>query len=253
MRDKKDIGKNIGSDEILFTDEELRKIGELAGKLLEKETAAYEERIRNDPQLQNLAPDEKILEMLRAADREREKSKRRAMWRSIGRIAAIFLVCITVAGGIGMGTSEAFRTRVFEFFSSDEESYAGFRSNTEEDMLAGWSDYWYPEYMPDGFIMTYAEDDGWEKFMLFESAENDSAIRIFITYADNYVIQHDTEHNTIEEVRIGIYTGVLAISDEDDTSTLFWQTEDSLINIDGENFSDKEEILKIAEGMKYTK
>ena len=89
-------------------------------------------------------------------DREREKSKRRAMWRSIGRIAAIFLVCITVAGGIGMGTSEAFRTRVFEFFSSDEESYAGFRSNTEEDMLAGWSDYWYPEYMPDGFIMTYA-------------------------------------------------------------------------------------------------
>ena len=70
------------------------------------------------------------------------------------------------------GHQEAFRIKVFSFFSNDSDGSVTIRSE-ENQLLAGWEDYWYPEYMPDGFELVGAEEDDMGKYMLFESDNSD--------------------------------------------------------------------------------
>ena len=151
-----------------------------------------------------------------------------------------------------MGTSEAFRIKVFSFFSNDGDGSVTIRSE-ESQLLAGWEDYWYPEYMPEGFELVGAEQDDMGKYMLFESDNSDENINIIMSKEDNFVIEQNTEETTIEEVEIGYHKGYIATDNLYDICILVWQTDEHLIEVQSENFSNKEELLKIAESMKYIK
>ena len=252
MREKDNKFPTDDIDTFGFTEEELEMLGQLAGEMLERETRAYEERIQNTPELRDLEPDEKILAMLRQKDRERAAARRRKKIDKAVRIAAIFLISIVMVGAIGMGTSEAFRIKVFSFFSNDGDGSVTIRSE-ETQLLAGWEDYWYPEYMPEGFELVGAEQDDMGKYMLFESDNSDENINIIMSKEDNFVIEQNTEETTIEEVEIGYHKGYIATDDLYDICILVWQTDEHLIEVQSENFSNKEELLKIAESMKYIK
>ena len=91
------------------------------------------------------------------------------------------------------------------------------------------------------------------KYMLFESENSDENINIIMSKEDNFVIEQNTEETTIEEVEIGYYKGYIATDDLYDICILVWQTDEHLIEVQSENFSNKEELLKIAESMKYIK
>lgn len=252
MREKDNKIPADDIDTFGFTEEELEMLGQLAGEMLERETRAYEERIQNTPELRDLKPDEKILAMLRQKDRERAAARRRKKIDKAVRIAAIFLISIVMVGAIGMGTSEAFRIKVFSFFSNDGDGSVTIRSE-ENQFLAGWEDYWYPEYMPDGFELVGAEQDDMGKYMLFESDNSDESINIIISKENNFVIEQNTEETTIEEVEIGYHKGYIATDSLYNTCIVTWQTDEHLIEISSRNFSDKEELIRIAENMKYIK
>ena len=252
MREKDNKIPADDIDTFGFTEEELEMLGQLAGEMLERETRAYEERIQNTPELRDLKPDEKILAMLRQKDRERAAARRRKKIDKAVRIAAIFLISIVMVGAIGMGTSEAFRIKVFSFFSNDGDGSVTIRSE-ETQLLAGWEDYWYPEYMPEGFELVGAEQDIFDKTMAFESIREGEYLVIDVSSNENFVIDQDTEHTVIEEIKIGHYQGYIAISTSDNSCRLVWQTEDHLIDIHADNYQNREELIKIAENMKYIK
>lgn len=235
-----------------FTEKELETLGQLAGERLERETKAYEKRVQNTPEIRDLEPDEKILAMLRQKDRERAAAGRRKKINKVVRMAAIFLISIVMVGAIGMGTSEAFRIKVFSFFSNDGDGSVTIR-NEESQLLAGWEDYWYPEYMPEGFEFVGAEQDDMGKYLLFELENSDESINIIMTKENNFVIEQNTEETTIEEVEIGYHKGYIATDSLYNTCIVTWQTDEHLIEISSRNFSDKEELIRIAENMKYIK
>ena len=124
-------------------------------------------------------------------------------------------------------------------------------NENEEELLAGWSDYWYPEYMPEGFILDGAEADEIEKAMHFSLVNGDAEIIISAKNSDNRVIEHNIEDTEMEEVNIGYYKGYMFTDKLYNTCDVIWQTDETLIVIFAINYTDKGQILKIAENLKY--
>ena len=107
--------------------------------------------------------------------------------------------------------------------------------------------------MPEGFELVGAEQDIFDKTMAFESIREGAYLVIDVSSNENFVIDQDTEHTVIEEIKIGHYQGYIAISTSDNSCRLVWQTEDHLIDIHADNYQNREELIKIAENMKYIK
>ena len=102
-------------------------------------------------------------------------------------------------------------------------------------------------------MLVGAEQDDMGKYLLFELENSDESINIIMTKENNFVIEQNTEETTIEEVEIGYHKGYIATDSLYNTCIVTWQTDEHLIEISSRNFSDKEELIRIAENMKYIK
>lgn len=66
-------------------------------------------------------------------------------------------------------------------------------------------------------------------------------------------ISHDTDTNTVEEIRIGYYKGYLFEDVQNKSINVYWVTDDRQVEVAATGEIDKETVLKIAEGLEFTK
>lgn len=129
----------------------------MVSKDLEKDLQEYENRAEALPDEE--APlDENFLKFAREYDGEHRKKNG---LRRILKTAAVFLVSLTVLGGITMEASEAFRAKIFDMVFHKDSGVISMDPSTQskDEMIADMSGYWYPEYLPDGCELVASEDN----------------------------------------------------------------------------------------------
>ena len=72
-------------------------------------------------------------------------------------------------------------------------------------------------------------------------------------FSFNVAISHDTDTNTVEEVRIGYYKGYLFEDVQNQSIDVYWLTDDKQLVVAATGEMDKETVIKIAEGLEFTK
>lgn len=211
----------------------------------------YFEKDGNRYSILDIPPDPEILRRVREVDRKNVKEKRKKKVVKYLQITAAFVLCFTTMSAIAMETSDAFRVRVYQLFEDKEQGGVTLFTQEEYDLIGDWDNYWYPTYLPENTTMIGAEKDGVERVMAFR-LEDGAEVRIN-EYSLDCRISVDTDHTTMEEVRIGYYKGYLFTLDEYLHMSVFWMTDDRQLSVRMEGKLDKELLLQIAEGLEYKK
>lgn len=199
--------------------------------------------------IMNLEPDAKVLSFAREYDEKQAKKKSKHRRKSYLHIAAMIMVCFVTLSAITLETSDAFRVKILQVFSNKEDGSATLLSQDEDDLIGDWKDYWYPTYIPEGYILQAAEKTEFEKVMLF-SSQIGTELRIFERSPET-TMTVDTDHTSIEQIKIGYYNGYLTVNEEYNRSSIYWSTEDRQICIEMTGKNDKDVLLKIAENLQY--
>lgn len=199
--------------------------------------------------IMDIEPDPKILNLARKFDEKQQKKKKIQRKRHFVQVAAMVMVCFVTFSAITLESSDAFKRKFYQIFSIQDEGSAALLSQDEYDLIGDWKDYWYPTYIPEGFVLRAAEKTEFEKVMLFSSdAGEECRIREIPMDA---AITVDTEHTSIEEVKIGHHNGYLMVNEEYNLLNIYWSTEDRQICIEMTGEYDRGTLLKIAEKMEY--
>ena len=241
IRDEVDIrGSSILSDEIM------EKIAEILDEELTADLERYAKmEVEIPPE-----HDRKILEMARRCDRERRRAKRRTACRKAARVAAVFLVVMLALGGIGISSSEAFRMRVFNLFENKEDGAVVLRSKTDAEILKGWEDYWYPEYLPEGYYLLSAEDDSLTKLLIFKSSDNSREIRLLEDQKGGSLAV-DMDTNECEKINNGDYEIYVFCDEKNSTRVAIFGMGEQRIRMYLSDEEDSETICKIAANLQY--
>lgn len=199
--------------------------------------------------IMDIEPDPKILNLAREFDEKQAKKKKIQRKRHFVQVAAMIMVCFVTLSAITLETSDAFRVKILQVFSNKEDGSATLLSQDEDDLIGDWKDYWYPTYIPEGYILQAAEKTEFEKVMLF-SSQIGTELRIFERSPET-TMTVDTDHTSIEQIKIGYYNGCLFVNEEYNFLSVYWLTEDRQIYIEMTGENDKELLLKIAENLQY--
>jgi len=200
--------------------------------------------------LDDIEPDPEILKLAKEYDKIAALKKRQKRRKDFVCIAALVVICVVTVSAVTIETSDALKLDFFRIFHNEENGAATLVAEDEYDLIGDWEDYWYPTYMPEGYVLTAAEKTEQDSVMLYASEEGE--IRIIEQPLDSNVT-FDTDHADVEEVRIGYHQGYLVTSEEYDFMSLYWKTDERQIGIVKDGACDKEMLMKIAESMKYKK
>lgn len=230
--------KKYSSDEVL----------KIVAASLKRQAIEREEEYNNEAKLidrtMHVEPDQGILNFARAYD-SRKKPYR---WKKTLQTAVIVLVCVIVANGIALGTSEAFRSRVYSLFFNDEAGSVTLFTEEESELLLDWNGHWYPAYMPEEFRLVAAGSDDDMYALYFKSKDGLAEVRIIEMPLD-VVVAMDTDTNAMEEISIGHHKGYLFEDKENASITLFLLMYELQIKISADGEIDKDTVLKIAESL----
>ncbi len=234
-------------------DEVLKEVAELSKKEIVEKDKEYLKKMESiDEIFPMLEPDQSFLEFARAYDKKAKKRKVTEKRKRILQIAAVFLVCITTMTAIALETSEAFRVRFYSLFTNETDGSVTLLTERERELIGKWEDYWYPTYVPEGFQMVAAEKRDNKSVIVFESNDGKISFRI-MEFSFNAAISHDTDTNTVEEVRVGYYKGYLFEDVRNQSIDVYWLTDDRQIEVAATGEIEKETVIKIAEGLEFRK
>ena len=191
--------------------------------------------------------DAKLLEAAKFYDKRYAAGQKKRKSRQILQKAAVFLLIFLAANTLAIGTSQAYRQFVFQTFENNENNSITIHNPAELDMIDSWEDYWYPAYLPEGYQITYAEAIP-DKCLLIQP--NTGAESLVITeYPQGTEISSDTEHSQISDIQILNYLGK-RIAFENHT-IIVYPTETMILEFRFDAGIPEQEVVKIAENMKY--
>ena len=259
IKEGKDINVKRFSSGGYLTEEEAQTIIKESEKIFRTEIDAYAAKAESITD----SPDNDTLKMAKAIDASRNAQAGKSenalkaprtghRLNRLSHYAAVFIACLFVVGTIGAATSDAFRAKLFNVFLSEESDSVTLESVPDDSPMKDWSDYWYPEYLPDGFKFTAAEESDFEKTIRFDSIDSDKSIVISIRNSEGSTASYNTDGTEYGNISIGEYEGYYFTDEEDGSCIVTWLTEEQTIRIIS-RYVDKSEIIKVAESMIYVK
>lgn len=197
----------------------------------------------------DIEPDPEILQRAREYDKRAARKKRERHRKSIVNIAALVLICVVTMSAITFEYSDALRFKPYRLFFNKNDGAATLLAEDEYDLIGDWKDFWYPAYLPEGYLLIGADKSESEKIMLF-SSENGEEIRI-IERDLTSVTTIDTDNTSVEEIRVGYHQGYYLINEEYDLVSVCWTTDDRQLDIEATSKIDKDILMKVAENLSY--
>lgn len=171
---------------------------------------------------------------------EKLSSQGRRNWKRIAIIAAIIAVALTI-------TVLAVHIDLLHFIETVQEQFTQFSpSETPESTVAKWLDPYLPAYVPTGYIMSDAVDNGDTKAVEYTNSEG----RRFTFYQSgtDTNIRVDTETAEIETCSVGSETGYFVR--KNGLSNLHWNTAAASFSIEyNPVVITDQETLRIAESV----
>ncbi|MFR8235883.1 MAG: DUF4367 domain-containing protein [Anaerovoracaceae bacterium] len=200
-------------------------------------------------------PEEIYSDMMKAAEefdslraKELVRKKRKRRMKILSRCAVI-LVCFCIVGGLIIAPADAWKLRFMNLFSSDKDDHVEIRPHDTE-ALDGWNDYYIFSEVPDGYELTYAEDDGVDKILVYENGEN----QLILEKKDpQTAINVDNEKTNNKKINVNGKDALLFYSGEENIKMLMWLNNDELMEItsSGPDCISDENLVDLAENLKY--
>ena len=191
--------------------------------------------------------DAKLLEAAKFYDMQYAAGQKKRKSRQILQKAAVFLLLFLSVYTLAIGTSQAYRQFVFQVFENNENNSMTIHNPAELDMIGSWEDYWYPAYLPEGYQITYAEEDPVKCFLVQPGTGEEPLL--ITEYPQGSELSYDTEHSQISDIRIHNYLGK-RIAFEDHTRIVY-PTETMILEFRFDAGIPEREVVKIAENMEY--
>lgn len=194
--------------------------------------------------------DEKILKMAIEYDKKKKENKKKKIISVLSKVAVVMMICVVSAAFVFPESVEAFRVKIFDVFFNEDTGSASLKGENEVDYLGDWTEYYYPEYMPENYKMIGAERMGERSIMLFALENGEHPLKIESIPA-NSTVNVDTDSTSIEKIQIGYYEGMYAVDNEKENALITWVNENNILTVQGDISLDKTEYIKIAENLKY--
>lgn len=180
--------------------------------------------------------------------RKKQEKTKNNMRRIIRRIAACLLVLI-VTSSIVTVSVEAFRVRFLNLMIETSQRFADVRieENTSNDYInkisSDWNDYYYPAFIPKGFVLESAIDVNGTKHLIFNNESSEEIM--FIQGSIDAGFQLDTEDGKAIEVDIKSLDGLIV--EKDGAITIVWYNNKNSFYLKGK--LEKSILLKMAESV----
>jgi len=185
--------------------------------------------------------------------RNEKRTKIQRMALQVSKRAAMILIVISVIGSTVTLSVEAFRVHFFNMIieTSQKFSTVSHLEKTEisiqQELPSEWTDYYYPTFLPNDFILTSVRELNSTKYMTFGNGLNED-IR-FIQGKLTSEAQIDTEDGNTIEVDINGNKGLIV--KKEDVTIISWNNNRASFSIQGN--VDKSTLLEIAESLKKNK
>lgn len=169
--------------------------------------------------------------------------KKRKVYRGLTTVAAVFCIMMISMAALTV-TSDAFRGKAFDFLFEEHEEYCDFIKNkgdTAEALIVK-----YPEYIPEGYVKNDEEKADSVNVQMYEGDTESEYIIITQMTDEGITLSVDNEYASREKCFVGICEAYYMCDDE--SSVLIWDEEGMFYEINSS--LDKDEMIKIAEGMK---
>lgn len=231
-------------------DKVLKSAAELLREIAVEEQEKYFEKANHIDEEYPIHLDKEFLKTAMEYDEKQRKKKK--MYSALSKVAIILLGLVLSFEIVLPEKASAFHAKVFELIFNDMAGSVSLNNENEYDLIGNWSDYYYPDYMSDGYVLTAAEKQEFESVLLYENAENNTTIRIMDQPLD-FSFNVDTDSTEMSNVKVGIYDGNLFVGIDYDGLLLTWVQDNSRIIITTTKDLSKEEIVRIGENLKYIK
>lgn len=192
---------------------------------------------------------EAMLALIRKLDQEERRTKRKTARQHCLRTAAAFLVCFVVFNAAALGTSEAYREKVFSLFYDNEQGGVTLNFDTGHELVEEWEGYWYPSWLPEGYQLYAAERNDAMDCLLFMSEDMENVLRI-VSYPPESTISFDTDTLKHEQMKINLYDGYYFY--DEFSCYIVIGTDTNTVITEHEGAIDKEVMKKIAENLRKT-
>ncbi len=180
--------------------------------------------------------------------KEEKALQNRKRFHLYSKNVAIFALLLTSALTLTTFSVEAFRTKVFNIVSEISEKYSKIEFVEKETpdsqaLLIPWDTYFYPENLPEDYVLESAQQLGDVKLIYFTDPTGDS---IEFSQSPNHSsYQVDTENAQTKKVAILGGEGLLI--GKDGVNTLVWTNNESTFYLMGT--LSEEALVKMAESV----
>lgn len=145
-------------------------------------------------------------------------------------VAAIFIACISIAGGVALATNETVRVYMMKLITTMSDEYTALKLVEDEeasfDIPADWEGDNYPSYIPSGLAVSsvYSYSDNCSA--IYKNIETGQWQLDFAELGAGAETNLDTENATVRALMIRDYPGFLAVKGQQ--ISLYWS--------DGQNY-----------------
>ncbi|WP_113676027.1 DUF4367 domain-containing protein [Vallitalea guaymasensis] len=187
--------------------------------------------------------DEWFVKFHRKYRRKERVKKLNRRFKKAGCKVAVLLLLVISMGTVLSCTVEAFRIKILNFFIEDNKEYTSVQVKEDEESIPdSWSNYYYPEYLPQDFRLDKSEIMNDKKILRFIDGDK----FILITQSPNGTnYQMDTEDAEADKIVINDYEGLLI--EKQENTTIIWHNEECSFNIISNIISD--ELMKVVKSL----
>lgn len=138
--------------------------------------------------------------------RKEQHLKYKKVLTNVFKRVAIVLVAIILATTVLTFTVEAFRVKVFNFLIKEEETHTSLSlsedqwHNISKELPEKWTDYYYPSYLPEGFVLTSFSRNMNNRRLRFEN--EDAYLLMTESLGESVTIQLDSEDAKSQHIDI---------------------------------------------------
>lgn len=167
------------------------------------------------------------------------------------QVAAIFIACISIAGGIALATNETVRVYVMKLITVMSDEYTSLKLVEDEeasfDVPTDWQGDNYPSYLPADLQVASMHSFMDYNSVAYRGKENIQIKLDFSELGSEAETNLDTENASVSAVMVQNYPGLLATKEV--KNSLCWSDGQHYFILLAENI-DKDTLVRIAENVK---
>jgi hypothetical protein len=198
----------------------------------------------------------KILDMADNFNKLFKKEEKRMRTRKYIKAAVIVILAVTTTMTVLTVSVEAVRNRVFEFLFQENDEYmtvntvetSGSGEQIKSPLLDHWKNFYYPGYLPDGYTLEDADNEGLPYTMTFMNADGD-VLKIWQQPADQGDMIADNEK--VEKSKFTINGNPAFWTSKKKETSLIWSLDGTMFMASGE--VDLDTLIQLAENLIFIK